>query len=80
MLTSVILGLMFGFVLAAMLTLLVGVYTIGPTERGVLTTFGRVQRTIGTTADDPQLGALLTAEEKLRYNYPNVRVIAPGGP
>lgn len=80
MLTSVFLGFIIGVGLAALLTLLVGVYTIGPTERGVLTTFGRVQRILGTTADDPQLGALLTAEEKLRYNYPNVRVIPPGGP
>jgi regulator of protease activity HflC (stomatin/prohibitin superfamily) len=66
--------------LAALLTLLFGVYSVGPTERGVLTTFGRVQRTPGTTADDPQLGALLTDEEKIRYNYPNVRVIPQGGP
>lgn len=60
--------------------LLFGVYTIGPTERGVITTFGRVQRTRGTVADDPQLGPLLTAEERGRYDYPLVRVIPPGGP
>jgi regulator of protease activity HflC (stomatin/prohibitin superfamily) len=63
-----------------LLTLLFGVYTIGPTERGVLTTFGRAQRLNGSSAQDPQLGALLSDEEKLRYNYPNVRVILPGGP
>ncbi|HVY69029.1 MAG TPA: SPFH domain-containing protein, partial [Verrucomicrobiae bacterium] len=38
------------------------------------------QRMAGMTGDDPQLGALLTAEEKQRYNYPNVHVIQPGGP
>lgn len=80
MTTSILLGLVFGFGIAAMLTLLFGVYTIGPTQRGVLTNFGRAQRTPGTTAEDPQLGALLTDEEKPRYNYPNVRVILPGGP
>jgi len=80
MTTSIMLGVFFGIVLAALLTLLFGVYTIGPTQRGVLTTFGRAQRTPGMTADDPQLGALLTDEEKPRYNYPNVRVILPGGP
>lgn len=80
MVTSTLLGLILGIGLAALITLLFGVFSIGPTERGVLTTFGRVQRTLGTTADDPQLGALLTAEEKLRYNYPNVRVIPQGGP
>jgi regulator of protease activity HflC (stomatin/prohibitin superfamily) len=60
---------------------LLGVFTVGPTQRGILTTFGRVQR-IGaqTTATDPQLGALLTEEEKRRYSYPLIRVIQPGGP
>lgn len=75
-----LLGLVLGVGLAALLTLLFGVYTIGPTQRGVLATFGRVQRISGTTADDPQLGSLLSPEEKQRYNYPNIRVIPPGGP
>jgi regulator of protease activity HflC (stomatin/prohibitin superfamily) len=76
----IISGLLVGVCIAALLTLLLGVYSIGPTERGVLTTFGRAQRMAGTTAEDPQFGALLTAEERGRYNYPNVRVILPGGP
>jgi regulator of protease activity HflC (stomatin/prohibitin superfamily) len=80
MITTTLFGLVLGVGLAALFTLLFGVYSIGPTERGVLTTFGRVQRIVGTTATDPQLGALLTAEEKLRYDYPNIRVIAQGGP
>ncbi|AKC83723.1 band 7 protein [Verrucomicrobia bacterium IMCC26134] len=75
-----LIGFLLGIGLAASLTLLFGVYTIGPTQRGVLTTFGRAQRTTGNTADDPQLGTLLNDEEKLRYNYPNIRVIPPGGP
>src|SRR3954453_24122468 len=78
--TAILLGFVFGIGLAALLTLLFGVYSIGPTEPGLLTTFGRVQRVLGSTSDDPQLGALLTAEEKLRYSYPNVRVIPQGGP
>ncbi len=77
---TLLLGLIFGVGLAALLTLLCGVFTIGPTERGVLTSFGRVQRINGCTADDPALGDLLTEEEKGRYNYPNIRVIPPGGP
>ena len=76
----VMLGLFIGVGIAALLTLLFGVYSIGPTERGVLTTFGRVQRLNGNTADDPQLGALLTQEEKQRYVYPNIHVIVQGGP
>ena len=74
------LGILLGIALAFLLTLLFGVYTIGPTERGVLTTFGRADRTTGFTSDDPTLGSLLTDEEKQRYNYPNIRVIPPGGP
>ena len=55
-----------------------GFYTIGPNERGVLCTFGRAQR-LGelTTLSDP-LAAGLGAEERERYNYPQVRVIGPG--
>ena len=56
------------------------VNAIGPTERGVLTTFGRVQRLQGSTGADPELGALLTPEERQRYDYPNIRVIPQGGP
>lgn len=78
--TTILLGLILGIGLAMLLTLLVGVYSVGPTERGVITTFGRAQRLTGSTGDDPQLGALLTDEEKRRYAYPNIRVIQPGGP
>jgi regulator of protease activity HflC (stomatin/prohibitin superfamily) len=69
-----------GAAIALLLSFLFGVYTIGPTERGVLSTFGRVQRTQGSTSKDPQLGALLTEEESKRYDYPNIVVIPPGGP
>lgn len=76
----IIIGVLFGLGLAAVAMLLVGVYTIGPTERGVVTTFGRVQRTRGTIVDDPQLGPLLTPDERERYDYPLIRVVPPGGP
>ncbi len=69
-----------GAAAALLISFLFGVYTIGPTERGVLASFGRVQRTNGSTANDPVLGSLLTDEEKRRYDYPNIRVIPPGGP
>ncbi len=70
-----------GFILAALGVLAFGVYTVGPTQRGIITSFGRVQR-IGkaTTADDPVLGADLSDSERERYNYPVIRVIQPGGP
>lgn len=78
--TLIAIGLLVGAGAAALCTLLFGVYSIGPTERGVLTTFGRAPRMSGDTGSDPHLGALLTEEEKQRYNYPNIQVISPGGP
>lgn len=77
---TLLIGLGLGVGLAALFTLLFGVYTIGPTQRGVLTTFRRAQRIEGNTADDPVLGGLLKDEERSRYSYPNIRVIPPGGP
>lgn len=73
--------LFLGFALASAIVLAMGVYTVGPTERGVLASFGRVQR-IGDEriGDDPELGLLLTEKEKERYDWPVVRVIKPGGP
>jgi regulator of protease activity HflC (stomatin/prohibitin superfamily) len=55
-----------------------GFYTIGPNERAVLCTFGRAQRLEDeTTLSDP-IAEKLTAEEKQRYEYPQVRVVGPG--
>jgi len=55
-----------------------GFYTIGPNERAVLCTFGKAQRgTDRTTLDDP-IAEALSAEERQRYVYPQVRVIGPG--
>ena len=55
-----------------------GFYTIGPNERAVLCTFGRAQRLADeTTLSDP-IAEKLTLEEKQRYEYPQVRVVAPG--
>ena len=54
------------------------VYTIGPNERAVLTSFGRAQRAAdATTAADPAAVAL-SDDEKQRFAYPQVRVIGPG--
>jgi regulator of protease activity HflC (stomatin/prohibitin superfamily) len=76
-----IMTMLFGVGLAAVITFLFGFYTIGPTERGVMTTFGKATRIGGTTAQDPVLGALLENDnERARYNFPMIRVIQPGGP
>jgi regulator of protease activity HflC (stomatin/prohibitin superfamily) len=80
MIPFVFIGLAAGIALAGAMTLLFGVYTIGPTERGVLTTFGRAPRLNGTVGSDPDLGPLLTPEEQPRYNFPLIHVVKPGGP
>jgi regulator of protease activity HflC (stomatin/prohibitin superfamily) len=55
-----------------------GFYTVGPSERALLTSFGRARR-LGTqtTLDDP-VAASLRPDERERYVYPQVRVIGPG--
>lgn len=55
-----------------------GFYTIGPNERAVIATFGRAQRLgTGTTLDSP-VAVALSADERQRYAYPQVRVVGPG--
>jgi regulator of protease activity HflC (stomatin/prohibitin superfamily) len=57
---------------------LFGFYTIAPSERAVVSTFGRAQR-VGeaTTLQDP-ISEALREDEKQRYAYPQVRVMGPG--
>ena len=54
------------------------VYTVGPAERAVLTSFGRAQRLgTATTFDDPLL-RMQRPDEASRYVWPQVRVVGPG--
>jgi regulator of protease activity HflC (stomatin/prohibitin superfamily) len=78
---SILFGVVIGFVAWFLVRYLVaGVYTVDQNERALKTSFGRAER-IGaaTTLQDPIAESLL-AEERERYNYPQVRVIPPGGP
>lgn len=77
-----ILGAVFGFVAWFLLNYLVaGLYTVDQNERAVKTSFGRAERLEGArTLDDPEFKAMLTEDERTRYNYPQLRVIGPGGP
>ena len=78
---TILAGIIVGFVIWFLVSYLVaGVYTVNQNERAVKTGFGRAER-IGsaTTLQDPIAESLL-ADEKERYNYPQVRVIPPGGP
>lgn len=75
--SAIVIGLIAWFVTRYLFAAL---YTVNQNERAVKTVFGRAQR-LGnlTTLDDPVSDAL-TADEKTRYSYPQVRVIMPGGP
>jgi len=57
-----------------------GFYTVDQNQRAVKTVFGRAQR-LGnlTTLDDP-IAESMREDEKERYNYPQVKIIMPGGP
>jgi regulator of protease activity HflC (stomatin/prohibitin superfamily) len=72
-------GMVFGFVVWFFVRYgLGGFYTIGPSERAVLTTFGRAQRLGDQTTLDDAVSAGLRPDERARYAYPQVRVITPG--
>jgi regulator of protease activity HflC (stomatin/prohibitin superfamily) len=78
---DILVGIFIGFVIWFLVRYLVGgMYTVDQNERAVKTSFGRAERVgIATTLNDP-ISAGLDDEEKQRYNYPQVRVIMPGGP
>jgi len=74
-------GIFLGFVAWFLLRYLVGgFYTVDQNERAVRTNFGRAERIPGATTLTDPISANLDAEEKERYQYPQVRVIMPGGP
>jgi len=75
------LGMVVGFVGWFLVRyMMAGIFTVDQNERAVKTAFGRAERIgVQTILDDP-VSEMLTEEEKLRYCYPQVRVIPPGGP
>ena len=78
---AIFFGIVIGFIGWFLVRYLVaGFYTVNQNERAVKTSFGRAERVgTATTSPDP-IAATLNEEEKERYNYPQVRVIPPGGP
>ena len=76
LLTGFLLGVTLWFIVRV---LIFGVYTIGQNERAVKTRFGRAERVGSATTNDTPLGQLLHPDERERYQYPQVRVIQPGG-
>ncbi len=60
--------------------ILFGFYTVDQNERAVKTIFGRAERIGNKTILDDPIAEKLRPQERERYNYPQVRVIQPGGP
>ena len=79
--TATFFGCIIGFVAWFLVRYLVaGLYTINQNERSVKTSFGRAERVGNSMTADSPIAEYLSAEDKLLYNYPQVRVIQPGGP
>lgn len=55
-----------------------GFYTVSPDQRAVVTSFGKAQRL--KLSADTETPSTLPAEDLERYEYPQVRVVQPGGP
>ena len=78
---SIFIGMLVGFIAWFLARyLLAALYTVDQNERAVKTIFGRAERVGSAMTADSPLGDSLTDEHKQRYNYPQVRVIQPGGP
>ncbi|HEX9048167.1 MAG TPA: SPFH domain-containing protein [Verrucomicrobiae bacterium] len=78
---AIFIGCVIGFVAWFLVRYLVaGIYTVNQNERGVKTSFGRAERVGNAMTSQDPIAAQLTDEERERYNYPQVRVIPPGGP
>lgn len=72
-------GIALGLLAYLAVRVLMSIYTVDQNERAVKTSFGRAERLNGSTLQDP-IAESLNDEEKLRYDYPQLRVIGPGGP
>jgi len=78
---NILLGIVIGFALWFLVSYLAGgIYTVNQNERALKTSFGRAERVGSATTINSPISQALDAEEKQRYNYPQVRVIMPGGP
>jgi len=77
LMTGVVLGLAVWFILRCVLS---GFYSVDQNERAVKTSFYRAERLGAQTTSSDPISQSLNEEERERYNYPQLRVIPPGGP
>jgi regulator of protease activity HflC (stomatin/prohibitin superfamily) len=76
-----LLGCLVGFIAWFLVRyLLAGLYSVNQNERAVKTSFGRAERVGDAMTADSPIAMGLSEEEKRLYNYPQLRVIEPGGP
>ena len=74
-------GILLGFIAwFAVRYILTSFYTVDQNERAVKTSFGRAERVGSATTLDTPLAETLREHERERYDWPQVRVIGPGGP
>lgn len=75
-------GLMMGVIIYSFFRCIVGgFYTVSPDQRAVVTSFGKAQRleAVQAAAGGAESDGLSDEEHK-RYEYPQIRVVGPGGP
>jgi regulator of protease activity HflC (stomatin/prohibitin superfamily) len=73
---TIIFGFLLGILAYAVVRILIRcLYTVRPDQRAVVTSFGAVQKLNEKSPPPP-----LSGDEKERYEYPQVRVVGPGGP
>lgn len=78
MLIEILLGFIAWIIVRFILT---GFFVVQQNERAVKTVFGRAKR-LGnvSTLDDPDFFDSLREDERDRYNFPQLKIIQPGGP
>ena len=78
MFTALVIGFILYFTIRVVIK---GFYVLEQNERGVKTVFGKAQRLEGvTTLDLPEFASTLRDDEKDRYQFPQLKIVPPGGP
>jgi regulator of protease activity HflC (stomatin/prohibitin superfamily) len=77
LLQGVLLGFLAWFLVRHVIS---GFYTVNQDQRAVKTSFGRAHRLGEATTAALPIAEVLRADEKERYDWPQVEVIPPGGP
>jgi regulator of protease activity HflC (stomatin/prohibitin superfamily) len=77
----IFLGFLFGaFAYFFLRCIFGGVFTVQQNERAVITSFGRAERLGNRTIRELPISEHLSEEHQQRYDFPQVRVVPPGGP